>query len=471
MKQPLRNLIGWSVAATVVSAVLQIAQLAVVARLIGPAAVGIVAIFNVFVSFSWLLQDFGFSGYLVHRQHTTAAEEKCLFATTVIIGMGMAALLGTSGPFVADFYGEKILGSLLSLLSINVVLMALFSQFQAITIRRMDLDLLAKIEIMSRILGFLVLILLLLIGLGLLAVGLALITVSVAKGGLLIGFNRGHLSRLIHGSWDRLIHRPALNYGMYQVGAQLVNQLRTQADVLIFGKLVGLELAGLYALAKELVLKPGRLIQPVVARVTLPWFANLQADPVKQVRSYRQSLELSSLINGVIYIGIIVLAAPLVFLLYGEKYTVVAALIPILAPFGLLRTLGAPTAALAQANARTYLDFRWNIIASVFLIAVLMFAANWSLTEMALGVSSLQAILTLASYFCFVKPLSNMIFVEFLSTWLWTASAVAGVALMAAIEDGKFDPAVALIGTVFCFAQIARLRHQIAMMRVTPSVR
>ena len=58
----------------------------------------------------------------------------------------------------------------------------------------------------------------------------------------------------------------AVRYGIYQLGSQTINQLRTQADALIVGKVMGAEMLGIYSLAKELILQPLKLVSPVINR-------------------------------------------------------------------------------------------------------------------------------------------------------------------------------------------------------------
>ncbi|HBI06300.1 MAG TPA: lipopolysaccharide biosynthesis protein, partial [Erwinia persicina] len=72
-----------------------------------------------------------------------------------------------------------------------------------------------------------------------------------------------------------------MKYGVYQLGSQTINQLRTQADSLIVGKVMGAEMLGVYSLAKELVLQPLKLVTPVINRLALPRFAEKQHEPAQ----------------------------------------------------------------------------------------------------------------------------------------------------------------------------------------------
>ncbi|WP_142890641.1 oligosaccharide flippase family protein, partial [Klebsiella pneumoniae] len=78
--------------------------------------------------------------------------------------------------------------------------------------------------------------------------------------------------------FEKNICKGVFSYGIYQLGSQIINQLRTQLDVIIIGKVLGGDSLGLYSLAKDLIMQPLKLITPVINRLALPRFAEAQRD-------------------------------------------------------------------------------------------------------------------------------------------------------------------------------------------------
>ncbi|MBL1822834.1 lipopolysaccharide biosynthesis protein, partial [Klebsiella pneumoniae] len=53
--------------------------------------------------------------------------------------------------------------------------------------------------------------------------------------------------------FNSAICKPVFKYGIFQLGSQILNQFRTQLDVIVIGKMLGADSLGLYSLAKDLI--------------------------------------------------------------------------------------------------------------------------------------------------------------------------------------------------------------------------
>lgn len=405
--------VSWTLLSTLSGAVLQTLQLAMTVRYLSTTEVGVLAIVNVLIAIANMLKDFGLSSFLIHRQELSQREQSTLFWLTITIGIIIASFVFSIAPLASSFYAMPELENLLYLSAINILIIASCSQWQALMVKTFQFVGLAKIELITKLLGFISIVVYLKMGLGYFSPVFAMLTTNVASFFLLFFVNRQRFTPSFH--WEHQLIRQAFGYGMYQVGGQFLNQVRANLDTLLIGKFLGPSSVGLYSVAKELILRPSRLIQPVVSRFALPSFATIQNNPNQQGRLYIQTCTILVGINGAIYTTLLILAEPITYLLFGKSLSQqVTPFLQILTMFGFIRCIGGPMGVIAQANGRTDIEFRWNVISTVFFSMLLYLAVQESLLVTTLAMSLGQIIMTTLSYFLLLKPVCAVPFKSFL---------------------------------------------------------
>lgn len=463
----------WTVGSTVVSAASQLLQIAVLAHHVDAHLLGALAIVNVVNAIATLLQDMGLSSYLIHRQNISRQERTSLFMISVGLGLFSALVLFGASYAVAYFYHSDVLGHLLRLSTLNFVLLGLAAQYQASLIKTFQLPRLARIEVIGRLSGLGTLLLCVLaFGASIEAAVYAMVVNSLVR--LLcfaaVAERDWHPGR----GFDRGIIRQALRYGAFQLGSQVINQLRSQADQIILGKFLGLASLGVYSLAKELVLQPTKLIMPVVQRLALPRLATRQGDAQALRRAYLVGLRGVSVFSSCIFIMLAVFAPPAVTILYGHRYTGVAELIPLMLLFGMLRPLGSLIGALSQSLGRSDIEFGWNLkICGVTLLVSIAGAMSRSLEIMAVALAISQVLATVLSYYFFSSKIISLTAREFFSSWT-LESLVPYVFLMLAVvlypgNDWKASAVRFAVATPPLLWVIWRSRHTFLERQVQPA--
>ena len=378
--------IRWTFSATLFGSLSQLVLMIVVARQFDQATLGIFALLNIAMALLGYFQDLGLSTYAVHRQDLNAAERANLHWISILLG-GCATLgCVLFAPVTAWIYQSELLQTLLIWLAPQFLLLGLASQYQAELLKQGKLELLAKIDILSKLLGLIVaLILLSLPHADLTAIIAGQLVASLVRAVVL--WQCAHTPVLWRSPLNVPLCKAALQFGLYQSGSQVIGFLRNRADQLIIGKLLGLEALGLYSLAKDIIQQPARLLGPVIQRVLLPRFA--KATDSSQL--YLQSLKLNLQVNTVIYGGLSLVSLPLVLLLFGENYVPAAALICAFSVYGVIKPTGIILSTYSQGIGRADIEFRWNLIASCWMVSIITLAAfSQSLFVTAVVLSALQ---------------------------------------------------------------------------------
>ncbi|MGB9096421.1 MOP flippase family protein [Erwinia sp.] len=423
----LKNQAAWLFGGTCFAAVLQVVQLGVLARKLETHELGILAIINAILAVAMVLQDMGMSSYIVHRQNITRKEQSTIYWVNVLLSLLTGLLLIAIAWPIAHFYHIPQLTGLIMLTSINFLILGSLSQYQAHFIKAKRMVLLAKIEMVTKLFAFLFTVgLIYYTTLNVSAVILGLFANAAMRVACMIWF--GEKSWRPTFEFDKPTFFSSLKYGVYQLGSQTINQLRTQADSLIVGKVMGADMLGVYSLAKELVLQPLKLVTPVINRLALPRFAEKQHDPEQLKKLFLKGTLAIMLFSSLIYLGIGILSPVIVRVLYGSSHEAVAHLIPLMLLFGMLRPMGGLTGSISQANGRTNVEFYWNIVASLIVVAVL--ATTWiypNVWYVALTLSISQVLISAFAHPFFIKPVIGIPFLPYARQWMSVAVVFVGI--------------------------------------------
>ncbi|WP_105167342.1 oligosaccharide flippase family protein [Pseudoalteromonas sp. T1lg23B] len=364
-------------------------------------ALGILAIINIVLSIVFLFQDMGLANYFIHKQDLSTQQKSALH----FINQGLGAVAGLVMLLLAYpvslFYDEPLIFSYLLITSINFLLLGVGAQYQAHFIKAGYNIELSQIDIVAK---------LILLGSTFMFIQLetpvvlsyiyAIITASAVRVGLMLLRARSdwHPSR----SADWSIAIPALKFGSYQMGSQVINQIKTQLDQLVIGKLLGLEALGVYAFAKEMVLQPVKFVRPLIARMFFPSIAKLQFDEVRFTTYLNDFLFKISLLNLSIYL---LLFAGLLFtsqFMGLDKYAQFLPIFSILIIIGLLRPMGTILGMAIQAKGQVHYEFYWNLITSIVsCVTVIIVAFLGDIFTFSYAMAALQLLLTVCAVMFF----------------------------------------------------------------------
>lgn len=423
----LKNQAVWLFGGTCFAAVLQVVQLGVLARKLEAHELGILAIINAILAVAMVLQDMGMSSYIVHRQNITRKEQSTIYWVNVLLSLLTGLLLIAIAWPIAYFYHLPQLTGLIMLTSLNFLVLGSLSQYQAHFIKAKRMVLLAKIEMVTKFLAFaLTVALLYLSPLNVSAVILGLFANAAMRILCMIWF--GEKSWRPTFEFDKTTFFSSMKYGVYQLGSQTINQLRTQADSLIVGKVMGAEMLGVYSLAKELVLQPLKLVTPVINRLALPRFAEKQHEPAQLQKLFLKGTLAIMLFSSFMYLAIGILSPVIVRVLYGTAHEAVGHLIPLMLLFGMLRPMGGLTGAISQANGRTNVEFYWNVVASLIVVAVLATTWIWpNVWYVALTLSISQVLISAFAHPFFIKPVIGIRFIPYARQWVSVSVVFVGI--------------------------------------------
>ena len=308
---------SWSTAATVVTAVLQIGYTAVMARLLTPAAFGLVALAGVVLRFGSYFSQIGLEQALVQKADMREEDVRAAFTSAALLGAGCAVALALGAPLATGVFHEPAVVPLVRVMGLTLLVNGLSATALAILRRQMAFRTLAVIDTVSYVVAY--------VGLGL---GLAwhgcgvwsLVGASLGQAALMgvlaYGATRHPLRLYFH--WPH--YRPLLAYGSRITLTSFLEFVTSSLDTLLIGRLLGAALLGIYNRAAMLITLPLYLLTRSVARVIFPAFSQIQADGAKLHGTYLGSVTLVAAVVLPLGAGAAVAAPVLVRALLGPGW-------------------------------------------------------------------------------------------------------------------------------------------------------
>ena len=330
---------AWSTASTIGKQVLQIASVMTVARILGPAAYGIMGMAGLLLAFIVGLRDLGTGTAIVQRRDISHRLLSSIFWLNFLVGLILGGLVAALSPLIARFFHAPPLVPILCTLSISILMASCGIVHNSILLREMRYRALATIDLSSAALTYVVALACAYSGFGV----WSLVFANVANASF------ASLFYWIAASWrpgflfDRQEVRSIAGFSLNLSGFVIVNFFSRNADNIVVGRMRGQAELGDYQMAYNLMLTPISSISSTVAQITFPAFARIQTDNARFKSAYVRQSMIIGLLTFPIMAGMGVLADPLIRTLLGTKWTGAILIFKILAPVGLVQSVATLT--------------------------------------------------------------------------------------------------------------------------------
>lgn len=408
----------WTAASLVVRAVLQIAQTMVLARLLAPADFGLMAIVGAVYMVVTLFVDMGLSNALIHFPAPSARALSTLYWMNVGAAGVMTLIYSALALPLSLLYQQPTLLPVMLAMGLAMPLGALGQQFRVMAEKELRFSKLAVIEAFSTIFGFVAALIVAIFNGGVFALVASILVASATSSAFSWLFLSSGLRPSLQFSFREV--KPYLHYGSYRLGDSLLNNLQSQADILIGGTIAGSAAMGVYTLPRELTLKlANSVINPVVTRVGLPVMARVQDDKSALKSIYMQTLRVTSSINFPVYVAMALWADEVVAVLLGPQWQQAGQYLRLFAAWGMIRSTGNPVGSLLYAIGHVRRAFLWNVAMLFTIPGVLWVSATIDGTRgLAVAMLGTQVLLFYPAFRLLVKPACGASFREYVNEML-----------------------------------------------------
>lgn len=272
-----------------------------------PEDYGLIAMMAVFLSLSGLIVEGGFGQALIRKLDVTQLEYSTAFFANIVLALFSYGVLFFSAPWIADFYNEQVLVSLIRVSGVIILFGSLVVVQDVVLVRELRFKLKLKIALPSSIISGIAAIVLAYMGYGVWALVVQMIVSSILT---VFFYWRLKIWRpSLEFSWHAL--KGLFGFGGYLFVEQVISVLFNNMYVIVIAKAFVSSIAGFYFFSEKIKDLVIHQVVNSIESVTYPALAKVQADNVKLKEGYRKIIRVTTFLLFPIMAMLAALAEPL----------------------------------------------------------------------------------------------------------------------------------------------------------------
>ena len=364
---------SWATLTNVATRVLGAAKAIILARLLVPADFGLVGLALATVGTVNMLSNPGINTALIQRKDVDREDFNAGWWLHAMRGCLLFVLLLATADWLADFYGEPQLETLLWVISLTF----LMDGFQSIGLVRLNRELnfrrLMWVQLSTNLVSFVT------------AVALAW---SLRSLWALVGSHIAQLVTMLIMSYILEPFRPSLKidwgraktllkFGGFVFLALICYIILNRGNAFILGRMIGVERYGYYALALSLAGMLSGPIDQLISLVGLPALSRIQADRERLLGAFSRTFRTTMLLAAPGFIGLAIFGRDVVWLMLGSKWMPMVGPLIWLCFLGWFRTLIQTFDSLNLAIGKPEIEVKLRGVELVLFAAGIVPAVRW----------------------------------------------------------------------------------------------
>lgn len=364
------------ITAQIGGAIIGIAVVAVLARLLRPTDFGLIAMAFPIVVIATVLRNFGLDIGIINREQLDAPLVNSIFWLSLRLNFLMALALAAMAPALAWFYGEpRLIGVTLALAS-GVFVLSLGAQHETILKRQMRFDLLSATNVLSTLAGAIAAVVSALLGAGYWSLVIQTVATFFVRS-LLAWTICDWRPRWKHTRSEELEStlRSMRASGRNLTGTRVLNLASTYFDRVIVGWLAGASVLGLYENGRRLAFFAVDALYSPLLDVAVAGFSRAGSDDARYRSFAIKSVKLVLAMMLPALAFIFVEAGPVTSLLLGAQWSGAIPFARLLAVAAFAQSLTRTLTWFYLSRDETARQVRWFALQTVVIFAAICFGA------------------------------------------------------------------------------------------------
>ena len=326
-------------------AVVRLAMLMTLARILDPSDFGLVAMVTAVTGVFEVFATGGLSTATVQRVEVSHGQISTLFWFNILIGTLLGLLCLAAAPILSTFYNDPRTALVIVAVAPAFVINATGVQHLAMLQRELRYVTLAAIEVTSEVVAATIAICMAVAGFGYWA-----IVATVIAGPMVITIGAWVTSGWRPGAPQRIGDVSSmLRFGGAITIYGLVVYIAYNVEKILIGRYYGSDALGLYGRAYELINLPNRIISTAIGMVAFSSLARLQTEPARLKNYFLKGFSLFTAITVPATLACLVFADDIILVMLGSKWTQAVPIFQLLAPSVLVLGIIQPMAWLLMA--------------------------------------------------------------------------------------------------------------------------
>lgn len=339
----------------------------VMARMLSPSDYGITAIPAIFIAIATVFTEGGFSSALIRKKDVTEKDLSTAFYYSLFVGIICYICMYVFSPVVASFYDIPVLTPLMRITALSFLWGPLTTPQMVILKRKLDFKTIAKLSILTKILGSIIGISLAYLGYGL----WSLVAMQVVSSLLNCIITWIKVKWIPITRWSQESFKYLWNFGNKLMLIGLMDQLFQNISQAVIGKFYTTSQLGTFNRAHNFAYMPSQQLSGVIQNVSYPVLSKLQYDDNSLAVNYRRLLKLSAFVVFPMMMILAGVAEPLVLALLTDKWLGCVPYMRLICFWSMWYPIHSINLNLLQVKGRTDLSLRLEIIKKVILVIMI----------------------------------------------------------------------------------------------------
>ncbi|MFT4248562.1 MAG: lipopolysaccharide biosynthesis protein [Pseudomonas sp.] len=348
----------------------QVVGMMVLARLVAPDEYGLMAMAAVVTNFAIIFRDMGSSAAIIQRQVLDDETKTTVFWFNICVGTTIAVVVVAIAPWMVQIFNAPRLFGVLLLMALAFPISSCTAAHQALLERESKFKAVARVEIISTMVGLVVAIAMGWAGMGvysLVAQTLIMMGLSSLQLWLISDWHPGGFRQA---SWPCL--RSIFGFSSNLVGFNIINYFSRNADNIIIGHYFAAAVLGAYSLAYRVMLFPLQSLTFVVSRSMYPLLSKQQSNMPLMRQTYLKVVAVIAALVAPMMAGMLVLREQFIELFLGKGWELSSLLLLWLAPTGFIQSILSTTGVVFMATAATRTLMMLGVVGAVLQVGAFM---------------------------------------------------------------------------------------------------
>jgi len=386
----------WSGVQQVSDRGLRMIVIGILATLVEPRAIGVVALAMVFIDGSGILLNQGLTAALVQREQLTQSHKSSAFMANLFTAFVLVVALHLAAGPISAWLGNPELERLLRWLSIGFVFTGLASVQEAHLRREFRFRALAVRTLISRTAGAILGVVLALRGHG--AWSLVFMYLANQGVGALVLWFASPWRPSLRFSWAS--YKELFDFGLKMLGVEALNIMKDRGTDLVVGSMLGETALGFYSLGRTLVGGIFALVNGTIRPVVWTAMSRLQDNRQKLVSAVEESTQLTAAVVLPVGAGLLLAAPTLVAVLYGDRWLPALPVMYGLAVSPMFMTVSAHSRIALAVTGRVNVNLLLSGLGVILTLGAVIAGSQWDLAGVAVGLVLATAIQTPINILC-----------------------------------------------------------------------
>ncbi|KUL40020.1 lipopolysaccharide biosynthesis protein [Actinoplanes awajinensis] len=363
----------WSAANTALLRLGQLAISIVIARLVAPDEFGVfvvaLTVYQIVISFS----EFGVSTALVREIDNADRIGPTVATIAIVSSSALAVLMFLSAPWISSALGAPAAADAVRVLAIPLLLAGPTAVPAALMARDFQQGRKMITDVSSFVVANGLLLILAINGGGVMALAWSRVAGQVASAVLIFIVS----TKNYRPGFDKREAKRLLRFGMPLAGANIAGFTLANVDFMVIGRIAGATQLGYYNLAFTVSSWPPNVFTVILYSVTLPALARVKGGITEITRHVSAALSALCAASFPVTTACVVLAHPLVTLVYGDRWAPAATILGVLAIFGSIRVIISLFSDVLVALEKTNRLFHLQLVWLAVLTPVMILGVMW----------------------------------------------------------------------------------------------